>query len=59
MLFLPKVIHRDMKADVQAVIDTCGKNGQVKKVFRAVFTAMAGLVLARIIDPGTARRLYW
>jgi hypothetical protein len=56
-VFLPKVIQRGMKADVQAVIDTFGKNGQVKKVFWAVFTAMAGLVLARIIDPGIAHQV--
>jgi hypothetical protein len=56
-VFLPKVIQRGMKADIQAVIDTFGKNGQVKKVFWAVFTAMAGLVVARIIDPGTARQV--
>ena len=56
-VFLPKVIQRGMKADVQAVIDTFGKNGQVKRVFWTVFTAMAGLVLARIIDPGTAHQI--
>ena len=56
-VFLPKVIQRGMKADVPAVIDTFGKNGQVKKVFWAVFTAMAGLVVARIIDPGTAHQV--
>ncbi|HUW85236.1 MAG TPA: hypothetical protein VMV55_00005 [Methanoregula sp.] len=56
-VFLPKVIQRGMKADVQSVIDTFGKNGQVKKVFWAVFTAMAGLVVARIIDPGTAHQI--
>ena len=56
-VFLPKVIQRGMKADVPAVIDTFGKNGQVKKVFWAVFTAIAGLVLARIIDPVTAHQV--
>ncbi len=39
------------------VIEAFGKNGQVKKVFWAVFTALAGLVVARIIDPGTARQV--
>jgi hypothetical protein len=56
-VFLPKVIQRGMKADVQAVIDTFGKNDQVKKVFWAVFTAIAGLFMARIIDPGTAHKV--
>ena len=56
-VFLPKVIQRAMKADVQAVIDTFGKNDQVKKVFWAVFTAIAGLFMARIIDPGTAHKV--
>ena len=56
-VFLPKAIQRGMKADVKVVIDTFGKNGQVKKVFWAVFTAMAGLVVARIIDPATARQV--
>ena len=56
-VFLPKVIQRGMKADVQAVIDAFGKNGQVKKVFWTVFIAMAGLVLARIIDPVTAHQI--
>jgi len=56
-VFLPKVIQRGMKADVEGVIDTFGKNGQVKKVFWTVFTATAGLVLARIIDPVTAHQV--
>ncbi|MFA5347909.1 MAG: hypothetical protein WC294_07210 [Methanoregula sp.] len=56
-VFLPKVIQRGMKADAQAMIDAFGKNEQVKKVFWTVFIAMAGLVLARIIDPETARQI--
>jgi hypothetical protein len=56
-VFLPKVIQRGMKADAPAMIDAFGKNEQVKKAFRAVFTAMAGLFLARIIDPVTARQI--
>jgi hypothetical protein len=56
-VFLPGMIQRGMKADAEAVIDTFGKNGQVKKVFWTVFTVMAGLVLARIIDPATARQV--
>ena len=34
-------------ADVDAAIEAFGKNEQVKKVFWALFVAMAGLVLAR------------
>jgi hypothetical protein len=30
-----------------------GKNDLVKKVFWALFVAMAGLVLARVLDPGS------
>ena len=32
-VFLPKLIQRAMKADVDAAIETFGKNEQVKKVF--------------------------
>jgi hypothetical protein len=56
-VFLPKVIQRGMKADAPAMIDAFGKNEQVKKVFWTVFIAMAGLVLARILDPVTARQV--
>jgi hypothetical protein len=34
-----------------------GKNEQVKKVFLALFVAMAGLVLARVLDPVTAQQV--
>jgi hypothetical protein len=40
-----------MKADTDAVINMFGKNKQVKKVFWTLFVAMAGLVLARVVDP--------
>jgi len=53
-VFLPKLIQRGMKADEDAAIDAFGKNEQVKEVFRALFAAMAGLVLARVVDPATA-----
>jgi hypothetical protein len=55
-VFLPKVIQRGMKVDPEVVIEMFGKNEQVKKVFWALFVAMAGLVLARVIDPVTAQR---
>jgi hypothetical protein len=34
-----------------------GKNEQVMKVFWALFVAMAGLVLARVLDPGVAQQV--
>jgi len=40
-----------------AVIDAFGKNEQVKKVFWTLFVAMAGLVLARVMDPMTAQQV--
>ena len=56
-VFLPKLIQRGMKADTDAAIDAFGKNEQVKKVFWALFVAMAGLVLARVLDPATAQQI--
>ena len=56
-VFLPKLIQREMKADTDAIIEAYGKNEQVKKVFWAVFAAMAGLVLARVVDPATAQQV--
>ena len=56
-VFLPKLIQRAMKADVDAVIGTFGKNDHMKKVFWAVFVAMAGLVLALVLDPVTAQQV--
>ena len=56
-VFLPKLIQRGMKADTDAAIDAFGKNEQVKKVFWALFVAMAGLVLARVLDPVTAQQI--
>ncbi|HET6581376.1 MAG TPA: hypothetical protein VFG36_05800 [Methanoregula sp.] len=56
-VFLPKLIQRAMKADTDAVVDMFGKNEQVKKVFWTLFVAMAGLVLARIVDPVTAQQV--
>jgi hypothetical protein len=56
-VFLPKLIQRGMKADTNAAIDALGKNEQVKKVFWALFVAMAGLLLARVVDPATAQQI--
>jgi len=56
-VFLPKLVRRGMKADPQAVIDAFGKNEQIKKVFWALFVALAGLVMARVVDPVTAQQI--
>ncbi len=57
VLFLPKLLQRAMKADVDAVIEVFGKNRQVKKVFWTKFVAITGLVLARVVDPATAQHV--
>ena len=56
-MFLPKLIQRAMKTDVDAAIETFGKNEHVKKVFWTMFVSMAGLVLARAPDPVTAQQV--
>ena len=56
-VFLPKLIQRAMKADTAAAIEAFGKNEQVKKVFWTFFISMAGLVLARVVDPVTAQQI--
>ena len=56
-VFLPKLIQRAMKADVDVVIEAFGKNEQVKKVFWTFFIGMAGLVLVRVVDPATAQQI--
>jgi predicted MFS family arabinose efflux permease len=56
-VFLPKLIQRAMKADTDAVIDMFGKNEQVKKVYWTLFVVMAGLVLARVLDPVSVQQV--
>jgi len=56
-VFLPKLIQQAMKADADAAIEAFGKNEQVKRVFWTLFVAMAGLVLARVVDPVTAQKI--
>ncbi|MCK9630423.1 MAG: hypothetical protein M0R30_02175 [Methanoregula sp.] len=46
-----------MKANADGVIETFGKNEQGKKVFWALFVAMAGLVLARVLDPEATQQI--
>jgi hypothetical protein len=56
-IFLPKLMQEAMKADTDAAIEAFGKNEQVKRVFWTLFVAMAGLVLARVVDPVTAQQV--
>jgi hypothetical protein len=56
-VFMPKLVQCAMKADADAVIDAFGKNEQVKRVFWTLFVAMAGLVMAQVVDPVTAQRV--
>ncbi len=56
-VFLPKLIQRAMKADTNTAIEAFGKNEQVKKVFWTLFISMAGLVLARVVDPSIAQQV--
>jgi hypothetical protein len=57
IVFLPKLIQRSMKVDADAAIEAFGKNEKVKKVFWTFFIAMAGLVLARVMEPVTAHQV--
>jgi hypothetical protein len=56
-VFLPKLIRSAMKADTDAVLAAFGRNEQTKKVFWALFTATAGLVLAQVLDPAAAQQI--
>ena len=56
-VFLPKLIQYGMKTDTDAAIEAFGKNEQVKKIFWALFVAMAGLVLTWVVDPMTAHQI--
>jgi len=56
-VFLPKLIQQGMEADTDAVVDAFGKNEQVKNVFWTLFVTMAGLVLARVVDPVIAQQV--
>jgi hypothetical protein len=57
-VFLPKLVRQAMKADADVVIELFGKNEQVKKVFWSLFAAVAGLVLAQVVDPVTAQQVW-
>jgi len=46
-----------MQVDAGAAIDAFGRNEHLRKVFWTLFLALAGLVLARIVDPSTAQQI--
>ncbi len=56
-IFIPRLIRYAMKADTEAVLNAFGRNEQTRKVFWALFTATAGLVLAQVVDPTTANSI--
>ncbi|MDP2797489.1 MAG: hypothetical protein Q8N94_08285 [Methanoregula sp.] len=56
-VFLPKLIQRGLHADVDVVIEAFGKNEHVKKVFWSLFVSMAGLVLAKVLDPVSVQQI--
>jgi hypothetical protein len=56
-IFLPKLIRQAMKTDTEQILTLFGKNEQFRKVFWAVFIALAGLVLAQVVDPVTAQEI--
>jgi hypothetical protein len=56
-VFLPKPNQQAIRADADAAIEAFGKNEQVKRVFWTLFVAMAGLVLARVVDLVTAQQV--
>lgn len=63
VLFLPllvfqlKLIPWMMTAEADTVIEAFGKNEQVKNVFWTLFIALAGLILAQVLDPVTAQNI--
>jgi hypothetical protein len=56
-IFLPKLIRLAMKTDTETILTVFGKNEQFRKVFWTVFIALAGLILAQVVDPATAQEI--
>jgi hypothetical protein len=56
-IFLPRLIRRAMKTDTETILNLSGKNEQFRNVFWTVFIALAGLVLAQVVDPATAQEI--
>lgn len=46
-----------MQEDIATVIEAFGENEHAHKIFWAVFVAVAGMVLAQVMDPVTAREI--
>jgi len=46
-----------MQADAQAMVEAFGKNEQVMRVIWALFIAIAGLVITKVLDPGVAQQV--
>ncbi len=57
LIILPTLIRQTMMADTETILNVFGKNEQFRKVFRAVFIALAGPLLAQITDPATAQEI--
>jgi hypothetical protein len=56
-IFLPKLIRLAMKTNTETILTVFGKNEQFRKVFWTVFIALAGLILAQVVDPATAQEI--
>jgi hypothetical protein len=56
-IFLPKLIRWAAGIDAGAAIEAFGRNEYTRKVFWVLFLAVAGLVLARIVDPEMAEKI--
>jgi hypothetical protein len=58
-VFLPKLIRRGMRVDMDAAIDAFGKNEQVKKVFWALFCCDGGAGAGPGAGPCDSSADYW
>jgi len=56
-VFLPRFIRLGMRADTGTILETFGKNEQVRKIFWTLFAAIAGLALVRVMDPVMAQQV--
>ncbi len=53
-IVLPKLFRKAAATDPDTIIAAFGKNEHIKKIFWAFFAALAGIVLAQVVDPATA-----
>jgi hypothetical protein len=56
-IFLPKIFRKRMGEVTDAAIDAFGKNEHLRKIFRALFVAVVGLVMTQVFDPGTVQEM--